>query len=61
MKCIVVNSSIIIALSKLGLLRLLTELYDKIIIPKYVYREVAITGIGRPGSEELKELNESKG
>lgn len=59
MKCIVMNSSVVIALSKLELLHLLAKLYDKVVIPAYVYREVVVEGSGKPGSRELQELLDS--
>ena len=46
---VVANSSVLIFLSKIGLLRLLKELFGVIYIPNAVYREVVIEGGERPG------------
>jgi len=55
-ECIVVNSSVIIALAKVGLLNILSELYKEVIVPKAVYDEVVIRGQGKSGSQELERL-----
>ena len=61
MTCIVVNSSVVIALSQLGKIRLLNLLYERIYVPQAVYDEVSVRGSGRPGSTELEELVERTG
>jgi len=43
-KRVVANSSVIIFLSKIGLLYLLKRLFGDIYIPEAVYREVVIEG-----------------
>ncbi len=55
-QCIVVNSSVIIALAETNLLDILVSLYRKILVSKAVYDEVVVRGSGRPGSHELEEL-----
>ena len=47
---VVVNSSVLIFLSKIGLLHLLKELFGVVYIPDAVYREVVIEGGERPGA-----------
>ena len=54
MKKIISNASPLIALSNIGQLELLEELFQKIIIPKAVYQEVVKEGKGRPGAVEVK-------
>lgn len=51
---IIADSSCLIALSKIGELFILKELFDIIIIPDAVYFEVVTCGKGRPGSEEIE-------
>ncbi len=55
-QCMVINSSVAIALAEIGLLAAITRLSIEIIVPHAVYSEVAIRGRGRPGSRELEEL-----
>jgi hypothetical protein len=50
---VVCNSSPLIALSAIGLFDLLTTLYGTINIPQAVYEEVAVSGSGLVGSQEL--------
>ncbi|WP_029523323.1 DUF3368 domain-containing protein [Persephonella sp. KM09-Lau-8] len=54
MKKIISNASPLIALSNIGQLELLKELFQKIIIPKAVYQEVVQEGKNRPGAVEVK-------
>ena len=54
MKKIISNASPLIALSNIGQLELLEELFQKIIIPKAVYQEVVQEGKSRPGAVEVK-------
>ncbi|MCR4342696.1 MAG: DUF3368 domain-containing protein [Patescibacteria group bacterium] len=49
-RLVVADSTVLIALSSLGKLEILQDLYQRIIIPEAVYREL-IRGKGRPGSE----------
>lgn len=51
---VVSNASPLINLSCIDKLDLLQKLYQNILIPEAVYREVVITGRGQPGSEEVK-------
>ena len=50
---VVSNSSPLIALSTVGLFDLLATLYGAINIPQAVYEEVAVSGSGRAGSQEV--------
>lgn len=49
----VINAGPLVALSLAGQLHLLPKLFDAFWIPKTVYREVAIDGLGRAGAAEL--------
>lgn len=51
---VVSNSSILIALSSIQRLALLSENFNKVYIPEAVWDEVVTKGIGKPGSEEIK-------
>ncbi|MDM8565664.1 DUF3368 domain-containing protein [Candidatus Halobeggiatoa sp. HSG11] len=52
------NSSILIALSRIGQLDLLSQKFKKgIIIPQAVWHEVVETGAGRSGANEVKTAN----
>lgn len=51
---VISNSSPIIGLSSLGLLHLLWELFDRVIVTEAVYTEVVIQGRNRLGKEELE-------
>lgn len=53
-KVVIADSSCLIALSKIGELEILHDLFENIFIPKVVYVEVVVQGTRRPGSEELK-------
>jgi len=50
---VVSNSSPIMNLAAIGQLRLLEQLYSKIIIAQAVYKEVALEGAGLPGADEV--------
>jgi uncharacterized protein len=52
---VVADSSPLILLSRLSLLDVLPRLYDEILVPRAVYREVVEDGEGRPGAEEISE------
>ncbi len=55
---VVSNSSILIALSRIGQLDLLSQRFKEgIIIPQAVWHEVVETGIGRNGANEVKSAN----
>lgn len=47
---VVSDSTVLIALSSLGVLEILKRLYERIIIPEAVYKEL-VRGEGKPGSE----------
>lgn len=51
---VVSDASVIIALSTIGKLDILRELFREIIIPMAVYNEIVIQGSGRPGAEEVQ-------
>ena len=51
----VVNAGPLVALSLAGHLELLPLLFKEILIPRAVYREVAIDGLGRAGAASLSE------
>jgi predicted nucleic acid-binding protein len=51
---IVADSSVLIALSTLGELELLKELFGEVFIPKAVWREVVEDGMGQTGAEEVR-------
>ena len=52
-KIVIADSSCLIALSKIGELKLLEGLFSHIFVPQAVYQEVVIRGEGRPGSKEV--------
>ena len=55
-RCLVLDSSAIIALAEIGMADIMEVLDTEIIVPQAVYEEVVVKGCGRPGSEELKDL-----
>lgn len=52
---VVSNASPLIILARIGHLRLLADLYGRIVIPLEVHDEVVVAGRGRAGSEEVRE------
>jgi len=54
---LVVDSSVLIALARIGQLDLLHQLADTIHVPDGVYEEVANQGPVRPGTSELDQLH----
>lgn len=54
---IVSDSSPLILLARIGLLSLLKQLFQEVIIPEEVYEEVVLQGEDRPGSREVKEAS----
>ena len=52
---VVSNSSPLIHLSRIGLLNLLPKLFGSVHISQQVYEEVAVDGLGEPGSQEVTE------
>ena len=57
---VVSNASPLIALSLIGKLHLLKELWREIIIPEAVYKEVVIQGKGKPGASLIENAIENK-
>lgn len=53
-KIVIADSSCFIGLSKIGQLKILPQLFGKIVIPEAVYYEVVIRGSGKAGAEEVK-------
>lgn len=52
---VVVDSSSLIALARIGKLNVLKEMFGEIFIPQDVFKEVVTTGKTRPGSKEIEE------
>jgi len=52
----IADASFLIGLSKIEKIALLGEVFDQVLIPPAVYREVVEEGRGRPGSQEITEL-----
>lgn len=52
----VVNAGPLVALSLLGQLELLPTLFSEVWIPQTVFNEVAVAGIGKPGSAALQSV-----
>jgi predicted nucleic acid-binding protein len=55
-RCLVADSSVIIALAEINFVDIITMLRWEVIIPNAVYEEVVVRGRNRPGSMELKSL-----
>lgn len=55
-RCLVVDSSAIIALAEINMADIIEALGMEIIVPHAVYEEVVIKGHSRPGSRELEDL-----
>lgn len=53
----VVNSTPLIALSIVGYLGLLRDLFDQVLIPASVYEEVVRRGRGRPGARDVAQVD----
>ncbi len=51
---VVLNSTPLIALSLVGKLDILKNLFDEVIVPRSVFEEVAVAGKGKPGSKEVE-------
>ena len=51
---IVADSSPLISCARAGKLKLISDVYLRIIIPPSVYSEVVIQGAGRPGADEIQ-------
>ncbi|MCE4608956.1 MAG: DUF3368 domain-containing protein [Desulfurococcales archaeon] len=55
-RCLVLDSSAIIALVEINMASIMEALGMEIIVPQAVYEEVVVKGRNRPGSEELRDL-----
>ncbi len=53
---VVSNTSPIVSLASIGHLKILQQLYGKIMIPQAVHHEIVVKGAGKPGSEEVQNL-----
>lgn len=53
----IVDATPLIALSLVGRLTLLREMFDEVIVPATVYDEVVVQGRGRPGAQELAQAD----
>lgn len=51
---IIVDAAPLIYLSKIGRLELLKSVYDRILVPEGVWREVVVEAQGRPGASEVE-------
>ena len=54
--CLVINSSVIIALAEISMAGIIGVFSVEVIVPHAVYEEVAVKGRGKPGSKELETL-----
>ncbi len=55
-RCLVLDSSAIIALAEINMANIMEALGVEIIVPQAVYEEVVVKGHSRPGSGELEDL-----
>ena len=55
-RCLVVDSSAIIALAEINMADIIVKLGMEIIVPHAVYEEIVTRGHGRPGLKELEDL-----
>ncbi len=55
-QCLVLNSSVIIALAEINMANIIEVIGMEIIVPQAVYEEVVVKGRDRPGSGELEDL-----
>ena len=56
----VTNAGPLIYLALLGYHNLLSQFYDRFILPQAVYREVVVQGAGQPGAEETRAATASR-
>lgn len=54
---VVSNASPIINLAAIDRLPVLQQLYGAIIIPRAVYQEIAVIGVGEPGAREVQQCD----
>ena len=52
---VVSNTSPLIALTEIGLLSLIPQLYGTITLPGAVFDEITVAGAGAPGADEIRE------
>ena len=52
---VICNSTVLIALSRIGYLWLLEKLFGHLVIPRAVYDDVVVKGSGRPGARDVAE------
>lgn len=52
---IVSDTSPIINLAQIQHLHLLPDLFDEVIIPEAVFKEITVQGAGEPGDKEIRE------
>jgi predicted nucleic acid-binding protein len=52
---LVLDSSALITLARIGRLHILTHLAERVYIPDAVYQEIVVRGHGRPGSAAVRE------
>ena len=51
---VISDASPLISLAKIGYLRILRELFEKVYIPEAVYEEIVVKGKGKTGAREVK-------
>ncbi len=51
---VVCNSTVLIALSRIGKLHILKEVFNEVIVPDAVYDEVVSGGKGKPGAQDVE-------
>jgi predicted nucleic acid-binding protein len=51
---VVSDSSPLINLARIGRLDLFPQLYDKLVVPEAVWREVVVEGVGQSGAKEIE-------
>jgi uncharacterized protein len=51
---VISNASPLITLSKIGALHVLPELFGTLVVATEVFHEVTITGVGRPGANDVQ-------
>jgi predicted nucleic acid-binding protein len=56
MSKVVLDSSVIIALSNLGYLHYLNQIFSDILIPNAIYEEICVKGAGLPVTENCRKL-----
>lgn len=54
---VVANATPLIALSLVGRLELLRDLFGEVLVPAAVYDEVVVAGAGRPGADEVAQAS----